>query len=137
MAIPPAGSKPARPKSARQTRGAAATTAGPDLGSAPPPVPAPPVGAARRERRAHLQTSTRKTVVFELRGEFIGLDSLLKATGLANSGGAGKALVASGAVRVDGTPELRKTCKIRAGQEVSTGVTQIRVRAANAQATQP
>ena len=92
-------------------------------------APSPSPDAGRRARRAHLQSSTQKTVVFELRGEFIGLDSLLKATGIADSGGAGKALVASGIVTVDGNQELRKTCKIRAGQVVSIGDTQIKVRA--------
>ena len=57
-----------------------------------------------------------RQVQFELRGEFITLDHLLKATGLAGSGGAAKALVAAGSVQVDGRDELRKTCKIRAGQ---------------------
>ena len=56
---------------------------------------------------------------FALRGEFITLDALLKATGLAGSGGAAKAMVAEGRVQVDGREELRKTCKIRAGQTVS------------------
>ena len=55
---------------------------------------------------------------FELRGEHITLDALLKATGVAASGGAAKMLVASGVVQVDGRDELRKTCKIRAGQVV-------------------
>ena len=67
---------------------------------------------------------------FELRGDFIPLDALLKATGLAGSGGAAKALVASGAVQVEGQQELRKTCKLRAGQVVSVGDARIRVRAA-------
>ena len=58
-------------------------------------------------------------IEFELRGEHIALDALLKATGLAPSGGAAKALVGEGRVRVDGQPEWRKTCKIRAGQSVS------------------
>ena len=40
---------------------------------------------------------------------------------------AGKALVASGAVSVDGAQELRKTCKIRAGQIVSGDGFTIRV----------
>ena len=56
---------------------------------------------------------------FVLRGDHIALDALLKATGLAASGGAAKALVGEGRVRVDGQPESRKTCKIRAGQVVS------------------
>ncbi|MET0351989.1 MAG: RNA-binding S4 domain-containing protein [Rhizobacter sp.] len=60
-----------------------------------------------------------KFIDFELRGEFIPLDALLKATGMAGSGGAAKAMVADGLVVVDGERELRKTCKVRAGQEVT------------------
>ncbi|NYZ62743.1 RNA-binding S4 domain-containing protein [Luteimonas deserti] len=56
---------------------------------------------------------------FPLEGDYVELNQLLKLTGLCDSGGAGKAVVASGAVRVDGTVELRKTCKIRAGQRVT------------------
>ena len=56
---------------------------------------------------------------FTLRGEFITLDRLLKATGLAPSGGAAKLMVAEGRVQVDGRDELRKTAKLRAGQVVS------------------
>ena len=56
---------------------------------------------------------------FELRGEYITLDALLKATGIAPSGGVAKMMVADGRVQVDGQDELRKTCKIRAGQVVS------------------
>ena len=58
-------------------------------------------------------------ITFKLRGEFIALDSLLKATGLADSGGRAKTLVAEGRVQVNGQDELRKTAKIRAGQVVS------------------
>ena len=64
---------------------------------------------------------------FELDRDFVELNQLLKLAGLCDSGGAGKALVASGAVRVDGTVELRKTCKIRAGQVVSVDNLEIRV----------
>jgi ribosome-associated protein len=64
---------------------------------------------------------------FELEGEYVELNQLLKLTGVCDSGGAGKALVASGAVRVDGVVELRKTCKIRAGQQVRTGDLDIRL----------
>jgi ribosome-associated protein len=59
-----------------------------------------------------------QTVDFQLRGEFVALCDLLKLTGIADSGGAGKALVASGEVSVDGQPESRKAAKIRAGQVV-------------------
>ena len=67
---------------------------------------------------------------FELRGEHIALDTLLKATGVSGSGGAAKALVASGQVQVDGRDELRKTCKIRAGQVVAAAGSRITVKAA-------
>jgi len=66
-----------------------------------------------------------QTLSFELRGEFITLDRLLKATGLAPSGGAAKALVADGRVQVDGRDELRKTAKLRAGQVVALTGTRI------------
>ncbi len=68
--------------------------------------------------------------VFELEGDYIELNQLLKLVGIVDSGGAGKALVASGAVRVDGEEELRKTCKIRAGQVVEAEGVRIRVGAA-------
>ena len=64
---------------------------------------------------------------FPLRGEHITLDALLKATGLAPSGGIAKMMVADGLVQVDGRDELRKTCKIRAGQVVSLANTRIKV----------
>ncbi len=59
-----------------------------------------------------------QTIEFQLNGEYVELCNLLKLTGVADSGGRGKALVAEGAVTVDGQPESRKTAKIRAGQEV-------------------
>ena len=62
--------------------------------------------------------------------EFIELNQLLKLAGLADSGGAGKQLVAAGVVSVDGTVELRKTAKIRAGQAVTVDGAIIRVAAA-------
>lgn len=64
---------------------------------------------------------------FTLDGEYVELNQLLKLVGLCDSGGAGKALVASGDVSVDGKVELRKTCKIRVGQRVSLGDVRIRV----------
>ena len=64
---------------------------------------------------------------FELKGEFIALCDLLKTTGIANSGGQGKALVAEGIVRIDGEIELRKTAKIRKGQVVECFNNQIRI----------
>ncbi len=62
-------------------------------------------------------------IPFEIRGDTITLDRLLKATGVAHSGGAAKALVSDGRVQVDGREELRKTAKLHVGQVVSlTGV---------------
>ncbi len=66
-------------------------------------------------------------LVFDLDRDFVELNQLLKLTGVCDSGGAGKHLVASGAVRVDGDVELRKTCKIRVGQVVQVGDTRIEV----------
>lgn len=64
---------------------------------------------------------------FDLAGEFVELNQLLKLAGLCDSGGAGKNMVASGVVSVDGKKELRKTAKIRAGQVVSIGDVRITV----------
>jgi len=69
-------------------------------------------------------------IEFRLNREFVQLNQLLKLTGLCDSGGAGKALVAEGGVSVDGSVELRKTCKIRVGQIVRAGDVEISVVAA-------
>jgi ribosome-associated protein len=68
---------------------------------------------------------------FALRGEYIPLDALLKATGLAPSGGVAKMIIAQGRVQVDGREEVRKTCKIRAGQVVALAATRVSVRCAD------
>jgi ribosome-associated protein len=65
---------------------------------------------------------------FGINREYIELNQLLKLVGICDSGGAGKMLVASGAVSVDGKVELRKTCKIRAGQVVTLGEMRINVK---------
>ena len=64
---------------------------------------------------------------FELDRDHVELNQLLKLAGVCDSGGAGKALVASGAVSVDGAVELRKTCKIRAGSLVTVDDIEIHV----------
>jgi ribosome-associated protein len=66
---------------------------------------------------------------FELTDDFIELNNLLKIMGLCESGGAGKMMVAQGIVKVNGQKELRKTCKIRAGQIVSVADIRIKVTA--------
>jgi ribosome-associated protein len=45
-----------------------------------------------------------------------------------DSGGAGKHMVESGVVSVDGKQELRKTAKIRSGQVVTVGDVRISVK---------
>ncbi|MDP1791199.1 MAG: RNA-binding S4 domain-containing protein [Methylibium sp.] len=71
-----------------------------------------------------------QTLDFTLRGEFITLDALLKATGLADSGGAAKALIQAGQVQVDGREELRRGAKLRAGQVVAVSGARVRLLAA-------
>ena len=60
-------------------------------------------------------------ITLAVRGEFIQLDQLLKATGLCDSGGAAHAAIAEGRVRVDGTVDTRKRAKLRPGQTVTIG----------------
>ena len=67
---------------------------------------------------------------FELDRDHVELNQLLKLTGVCDSGGAGKALVASGEVQVDGITELRKTRKIRIGNVVTLDGVEIHVSAA-------
>lgn len=65
---------------------------------------------------------------FSLGGrDHIALNDLLKITGLCESGGAAKVVIAKGNVKVDGQIELRKTCKIRTGQLVEYAGQQITV----------
>ena len=66
-------------------------------------------------------------IVFDLTSEFVEVNQLLKLVGLVDSGGAGKNMVASGVVSVDGKQELRKTAKIRSGQTVTVGDIQVKV----------
>ena len=59
------------------------------------------------------------SIRFAVRGEFIQLDQLLKATGLCESGGAAHAAIADGMVKVDAAVDTRKRAKLRPGQRVS------------------
>ena len=68
-----------------------------------------------------------RDVEFILTGDYIELNHLLKLVGACDSGGAGKRRVAAGDVSVDGKVELRKTCKIRAGQVVHVDALRVRV----------
>ncbi len=71
-------------------------------------------------------------IEFRLRGEYVALCDLLKLTGIADSGGQGKLMIANGEVSVDGRPESRKTAKIRAGQTVRCLGQTVQVMAADA-----
>ena len=64
---------------------------------------------------------------FQLQGEFIELNVLLKLLGLAPSGGTAKALIAGGAVTVDGGIETRIRRKLRNGQVVRLADEEIRI----------
>jgi len=67
---------------------------------------------------------------FALRGETITLDALLKATGLAGSGGEAKQHIGAGHVQVNGEPELRRGRKLRVGDVVLFGGRSVLIRAA-------
>jgi len=54
----------------------------------------------------------------KINGEYIKLDSFLKAVNEAASGGEAKILVADGMVRVNGEPESRRGRKLRPGDAV-------------------
>lgn len=69
------------------------------------------------------------TLAFALDGDYIELKSLLKLTGLVNSGGEAKVVIDDGQVTVDGQVETRKACKIRLGQVVAYAGTRILVEA--------
>ena len=59
------------------------------------------------------------TMTFAVRGEYIQLDQLLKATGLCESGGAAHAAIAEGLVMVDAQVDTRKRAKLHPGQTVT------------------
>jgi ribosome-associated protein len=67
------------------------------------------------------------TLDFPLRGHHIALDALLKATGLASSGGGAKMLIAGGAVQVNGETETRRGRKLRPGDRIAVGDEVVRV----------
>jgi ribosome-associated protein len=62
---------------------------------------------------------------FVLRGDHITLDALLKATGMASSGGEAKSQIVSGGVQVNGSVETRRGRKLRAGDVVAAAGQQV------------
>jgi len=69
-------------------------------------------------------------IAFDLRGDHITLDALLKAAGLASSGGEAKMLIQQGSVQVNGEVDLRRGRKLRAGDRVAVGGRQVALRTA-------
>ena len=75
------------------------------------------------------ETGAAPAIEFELRGDHIALDALLKATGLASSGGGAKVQIAAGGVRVNGEPETRRGRKLKAGDRVQVGDARVQLSA--------
>ena len=67
-------------------------------------------------------------IAFDLRGDHITLDALLKAAGLAGSGGEAKLLIQQGGVLVNGEVDLRRGRKVRAGDVVEASGKRVAVR---------
>jgi ribosome-associated protein len=63
----------------------------------------------------------------EIRGYVIRLGQLLKLAGLADSGADAKALLADGAVTVNGEPEERRGRQLHPGDVVAVGDESVRV----------
>lgn len=58
---------------------------------------------------------------------FVELNNLMKLTGICESGGMAKTMIAEGKVLVDGKIELRRRCKIRTGQIVTAEGREVQV----------
>ncbi|QAT17601.1 hypothetical protein BU251_07665 [Candidatus Velamenicoccus archaeovorus] len=58
---------------------------------------------------------------FALRGDYIELDNLLKASGIAASGAEARDLIRQGLILVNGEKESRLRRKIRKGDKVAAG----------------
>ena len=61
-----------------------------------------------------------QTNTFEIKGEYIELIKLLKATGISENGAQAQALVLENLVKVNGQTETRKRAKIKRGDRVET-----------------
>jgi len=86
------------------------------------PFPARPDGPAPSQ-----DTRSMQTLEFELDRDYVELKQLLKLADLVTSGGEAKTVIGDFQVLVDGEVELRKACKIRAGQVVQFGDTVIHI----------
>jgi len=63
----------------------------------------------------------------QIRGGMIRLGQLLKLAGIADSGGDAKALIADGAVTVNGEPEARRGRQLHEGDVLAVAGEQVRV----------
>jgi ribosome-associated protein len=66
-----------------------------------------------------------KNIRFKIEGEYIELIQLLKATGIAQTGGHAKMIVDDGMVLRNGEIELRKRAKLIAGDKIEIDETEI------------
>jgi ribosome-associated protein len=66
-----------------------------------------------------------KNIHFKIEGEYIELIQLLKATGIAQTGGHAKMIVDDGMVLRNGEIELRKRAKLIAGDKIEIDETEI------------
>lgn len=64
---------------------------------------------------------------FHLKGEFIELDNLLKATDIAAGGAQARQFVLDGAVKINGQVESRIRRKLRAGDRVEVAGSEITI----------
>ena len=71
-------------------------------------------------------------IEFEVKGEFIKLDALMKAAGLLPTGGAAKDAIQAGRVLVNGQKETRRGAKLRGGETVSFDGKEILIKAGEA-----
>ncbi len=71
------------------------------------------------------------TPTFALRGDYITLEGLIKAADMAGMGSVARALIADGAVAVDGVVETRRGRKLRGGELVELAGEQLRILAAD------
>jgi ribosome-associated protein len=86
-----------------------------------------PFPAGSNARAPSQDTRSMQTLEFELDRDYVELKQLLKLADLVTSGGEAKTVIGDGQVLVDGEVELRKACKIRAGQVVQFGDTVINI----------
>jgi ribosome-associated protein len=70
---------------------------------------------------------------FALRGDYITLEALIKASDLAGLGQLARAVIADGAVSVDGQIETRRGRKLRGGELVRLKNASVRVQAEDLQ----